>query len=233
MNEEVSASTREEATLGGLGGAPPRVPFVRTCSEKSSFSTFSSLAASALKTCPARPLPGMEAGDPFLPGSTGLLDGQSAYNPRLPLSKYTLPAPLRPSQMQTSTVVWRLSGLFLLSLPFILHRYFLQLPGCLLPSWCLSCRTWMNAAPKSGKSTLPLMGNQKRVCFLWQIHGPRRDTQCLLLRTITWKVQEIYVADGKAVKAEKRVIILKVKITLMLMKNILERRHERGLLGHW
>ena len=41
------------------------------------------------------------------------------------------------------------------------------------------------------------------------------------------------MADGKAVKAEKRVIILKVKITLMLMKNILERRHERGLLGHW
>lgn len=41
------------------------------------------------------------------------------------------------------------------------------------------------------------------------------------------------MADGKAVKAEKRVIILKVKITLMLMKNILERRHERGFLGHW
>lgn len=41
------------------------------------------------------------------------------------------------------------------------------------------------------------------------------------------------MADGKAVKAEKRVIILKVKITLMLMKNILKRRHERGFLGHW
>ena len=41
------------------------------------------------------------------------------------------------------------------------------------------------------------------------------------------------MADGKAVKAEKRVIILKVKITLMLMKNILKRRHERGVLGHW
>ena len=41
------------------------------------------------------------------------------------------------------------------------------------------------------------------------------------------------MADSKAVKAEKRVIILKVKITLMLMKNILKRRHERGFLGHW
>lgn len=62
MNEEVSVSTREEATLGGLGGAPPRVTFMRTCSKESSFSAFSSLAATALRICPARPLPGMEEG---------------------------------------------------------------------------------------------------------------------------------------------------------------------------
>lgn len=39
------------------------------------------------------------------------------------------------------------------------------------------------------------------------------------------------MAGSKAVKAEKTVIILKVMITVILMENILERRHERGFLG--
>lgn len=96
---------------------------------------------------------------PFLPAKQVSSNGQSACSPRLLLFNYILLPSLHPfTGARLAVQCEGPLGLFLLTLPFTLHRYFLQsisgMPTSILMS--ASCRTQINAAPKSGKSYNPI-----------------------------------------------------------------------------